>query len=193
MALEKVGVEVDQTGHIIVNRMQETNVPHIYAAGDCTNTPAYVYTAAKEGKVAMLNAFGSSGEQVDYTGLPWVIFTDPQVAGAGLDEKEAEEAGIPFETNTIPLSEVPRAQAALDTRGFIKLIRNPENDRLIGGRIITPEGGELAMQLSLAIKAEMTIKDITDSFYPYLTLSEGIKLAAITFEKDIAELSCCAS
>ncbi|MEX2336712.1 MAG: mercury(II) reductase [Fulvivirga sp.] len=193
MDIKKTGLNPLASGHIKVNERQETSVSHIYAAGDCTNTPAFVYTAAKEGKVAVLNAFKSTGEKVDYTGLPWVVFTDPQVAGAGMDEKEAEQAGIPYETSVMPLSEVPRAQAALDTRGFIKLIRNTENDKLIGGRIIAPEGGELAMQLSLAIKAGMTVEELADAFHPYLTLSEGVKLAAITFSKDVSELSCCAS
>jgi mercuric reductase len=110
-----------------------------------------------------------------------------------MDENEAENAGIPYDTSVIRLSEVPRAQAALDTRGFIKLIRNKENDRLIGARIIAPEGGELAMQVSLAIKAGMTVQELADAFHPYLTLSEGIKLAAIAFSKDVAALSCCAS
>lgn len=191
--IEKTGLALLPSGHIKVNEKQETNVPHIYAAGDCTNTPAFVYTAAKEGKVAVLNAFQSANAKVDYTGLPWVVFTDPQVAGAGMDEQAAAQAGIPYETSVVPLSEVPRAQAALDTRGFIKLIRNTENDKLIGGRIVAPEGGELAMQLSLAIKAGMTVEELADAFHPYLTLSEGIKLAAITFSKDVAELSCCAS
>ena len=193
MNIEKTGVSVLPSGHIKVNEKQETNISHVYAAGDCTNTPAFVYTAAKEGKVAVLNAFKSAGAKVDYTALPWVVFTDPQVAGAGLDEQEAEQAGIRYETSIVPLSEIPRAQAALDTRGFIKLIRNTENDKVIGGRIIAPEGGELAMQLSLAIKAGMTVEELADAFHPYLTLSEGIKLAAITFNKDVSELSCCAS
>lgn len=193
MNIEKTGVKTLPSGHIIVNNRQETNICYIYAAGDCTDTPAFVYTAAKEGKVAVMNAFKSTGEKVDYTALPWVVFTDPQVAGAGLDEKEAEQAGIPYETSVMPLSEVPRAQAARDTRGFIKLIRNKETDAIIGGRIIAPEGGELAMQISMAIKSGMTIAEMTESFYPYLTLSEGIKLAAIAFSKDVAELSCCAS
>jgi mercuric reductase len=73
------------------------------------------------------------------------------------------------------------------------LIRNSENDQLIGARIIAPEGGELVMQASLAIKAKMTVQELADAFHPYLTLSEGMKLAAITFNKDVAELSCCAS
>ncbi|WP_339790949.1 mercury(II) reductase [uncultured Imperialibacter sp.] len=193
MDIEKAGVETETSGHIRVNDRQETNVRHIFGAGDCTNTPAFVYTAAKEGKVAVNNAFKSAGDKVDYTGLPWVVFTDPQIAGAGMDEAEAEVAGIPYETSVMPLSEIPRAQAALDTRGFIKLIRNSETDKLIGGRIIAPEGGELAMQISLAIKAGMTVHDLADMFHPYLTLSEGVKLAAITFDKDVSELSCCAS
>jgi mercuric reductase len=193
MDLENAGVETESSGHVKVNDRQETNISHIYAAGDCTNTPAFVYTAAKEGKIAMLNAFKNTGDEVDYTGLPWVVFTDPQIAGAGMDEQEAEANGIPFETSVMPLSEIPRAQAALDTRGFIKLIRNSETDKLIGGRIIAPEGGELAMQISLAIKGGLTIQDLADMFHPYLTLSEGVKLAAITFNKDVSELSCCAS
>jgi len=193
MDIANAGVEIEASGHIKVNSQQETNVAHIYAAGDCTNTPAFVYTAAKEGKVAVLNAFKSANETIDYTGLPWVTFTDPQVAGAGMDEQEAEAAGIPYETSVMPLTDIPRAQAALDTRGFIKLIRNSETDKLIGGRIIAPEGGELAMQFSLAIKAGMTIQELADMFHPYLTLSEGVKLAAITFNKDVSELSCCAS
>ena len=80
-----------------------------------------------------------------------------------------------------------------DTRGFIKLIRNTETDKLIGARIIAPEGGELIQQLSMAIKFGITVKDLAESFYPYLTLGEGIKLAAITFGKDVSKLSCCAS
>jgi len=193
LATEKAGIELTDKGYIKVNASQQTNQPHIYAAGDCTNTPAYVYTAAKEGKVAIQNAFENKDEKVNYKGLPWVVFTDPQVAGAGMDERQAEEAGIPYETSLVPLSEIPKAAVALDTRGFIKLIRNPQTDQLIGARILAPEGGELAMQASQAIRYGISVKELADAFHPYLTLSEGIKLAAITFNKDVAELSCCAT
>lgn len=193
LGLDSIPIEVEKQGYIKVNGQMQTSLPHIMAAGDCTNTPAFVYTAAKEAKVAIRNAFAGENKEVDYTGLPWVVFTDPQVAGAGIDEQEAEAKGIPFEVSTIPLSEVPRSVAALDTRGFIKLIRNSETDKLLGARIVASEGGELAMQASLAIKYGITVTDLAESFHPYLTLSEGIKLAAITFNKDIAELSCCAS
>jgi mercuric reductase len=193
MNIEKSGVELTEKGHVKVSNKQETNVANIYAAGDCTDSPAFVYTAALEGKNAILNAFDSQDLRSDYTSLPWVVFTDPQVAGVGLDEKEAEEFGLKYDVTTLPLSEVPRAMAALDTRGFIKLLRNKADDRIIGARVVAPEGGELIMEAAMAVKYGIRSKDLAEMLHPYLTLSEGIKIAAITFEKDISELSCCAT
>jgi mercuric reductase len=193
IGLEEVGVELLKGGFVRVNERLETSVPGIYAIGDVNPNPPFVYTAAYEGKTAVRNAFQSAGQQTDFRSMPWVIFTDPQVAGVGLDEKEAAAQGIPFEVTTLPLKEVPRSQAALDTRGFIKLIKNPETDKLLGARVVAPEGGELIMELSMAVKYGIPVNDLADSFHPYLTLSEGIKLAAITFNKSVAKLSCCAS
>ena len=193
LGLQNIGLSLDKEGHIVVNEKLETNIPNIYAVGDVTNTPAFVYTAAHEGKVAVENAFTGAGKKVDYASLPWVVFTDPQVAGAGLDEGQAEAKGIPFEVSKLPLSEVPRSIAARDTRGFIKLIRNSETDQLVGARVVAPEGGELIQQLSMAIKYGITVTDLAQGLYPYLTLGEGIKLAAIGFGKDVSKLSCCAS
>ena len=193
LGLQNIGLSLTKSGHIQVNEMMETNLNNIYAVGDVTNTPAFVYTAAFEGKIAVENAFTGSEIKADYSSLPWVVFTDPQVAGAGLDEAQATAQNIPFEVSKIFLKDVPRSIAANDKRGFIKLIRNPETDKLIGARIVAPEGGELIQQLSMAIKYGITVKELAESFYPYLTLGEGIKLAAITFGKDVAKLSCCAS
>ena len=193
LGFENSDINLTKSGHILVNEKMETNVSNIYAAGDVTNTPPFVYTAATEGNTAVNNAFSLSKSSIDYSSLPWVVFTDPQIAGAGMDEIEAEAKGIPFEVSKLDLKHVPRALAAQDTRGFIKLIRNPETDKLIGARVIAPEGGELIQQLSMAIKFGITVKDLAESFYPYLTLGEGIKLAAITFGKDVSKLSCCAS
>lgn len=193
LGLQNIGLLLNKTGHVLVNEKMETNLSNIYAVGDATNTPAFVYTAAFEGKIAVENAFSGANNKADYSSLPWVVFTDPQVAGAGLDEAQAEVQNIPFEVSKLELSHVPRAIAANDTRGFIKLIRNTETDKLIGARIVAPEGGELIQQLSMAIKYGITVKELADSFYPYLTLGEGIKLAAITFGKDVSKLSCCAS
>ncbi|TAN13725.1 MAG: mercury(II) reductase, partial [Chitinophagaceae bacterium] len=193
LGLHNIGLQLTKNGHVQVNELMETNLPDIYAAGDVASTPAYVYTAAYEGKIAVENAFSGTENKTDYSSLPWVVFTDPQVAGVGLDESQAAAQNIPFEVSKLELREIPRSLAANDTRGFIKLIRNPETDELLGARIIAPEGGELTMELSLAIKYGIKVKELAQSFHPYLTLGEGIKLAAIAFGKDVEKLSCCAS
>jgi len=193
MGLEKVGIQLDEKGFIKVDDTLQTNVAGIYAAGDVIDEHMFVYTAAYEGKLAVENALTGERRRRDYTALPWVIFTDPQVAGVGLDEVQAREKGIDAESSVLPLSEIPRSLAARDTRGFIKLIRDRQTDKLIGARIVAAEGSELLMEIALAIKFGITVTQIKDMFHPYLTLSEGVKLAAITFSKDIGQLSCCAT
>lgn len=190
---DHIGLKLTQSGHIRVDEHMQTNIPHIYAAGDVADTPPYVYTAAYEGKIAVENAFTGTKHKTDYSAMPWVVFTDPQVAGVGIDETQAEASGIPFEVTVLPMSEVPRCIAARDTRGFIKLIRNPDTDKLLGARIVAPEGSELVMELALAIKYGITVEELSKMMHPYLTLSEAVKLAAITFRKEVGALSCCAT
>ena len=190
--LDSAGVETSRS-FVKVNDKLETTTSGIYAIGDVNTFPQFVYTAAYEGDIAISNAFQDSNRSVDYSSLPWVVFTDPQVAGVGMDEKEAEEKNIPYETTVLPLTEVPRSKAALDTRGFIKLIRNPETDLLLGARIVASEGSELTMEAALAIRHSIKVKEIVSALHPYLTLAEGVKLAAMSFTTDIKKMSCCAS
>jgi mercuric reductase len=151
------------------------------------------WTAAYEGALAVQNAFYNPKQKLDLETVPWVVFTDPQITGVGIDEKEAEAKGIPFQVTVLPLTEVPRSIVAQDMRGFIKLIRNTETDLLLGARIIAPEGSELIMETSLAIKYKIRVHDLVSTLHPYLTLSEGIKLAALSFTIDVKKMSCCAS
>jgi mercuric reductase len=125
--------------------------------------------------------------------LPWVIFSDPQVAGVGLNELEAASAGIEVEVARLDLKNVPRALAARDPRGFIKLIRRKGSDELVGARILAPEGGEQIMEAALAIRHGIGVSDLASAFHPYLTQAEGIKLCAQAFGKDVAKLSCCSA
>lgn len=193
LGLAKIGVETTAKGFIQVDEYLRTNVEDIYAIGDVTTNPPFVYTSAYEGGKAVVNAFRGNHKPVDFSVLPWVVFTDPQVAGVGIDEMEAKEKGLPHQTTVFYLKDVPRSIVALDTRGFIKLIRNTENDLLLGGRIVAAEGGELLMQLSMLMKYKIPVKEIVGMFCPYLTLSEGIKLAAMSFTVDVKKMSCCAS
>ena len=193
MNLENVGIKLEKNGAISVNEYLQTSLPTVYGAGDVLGTNMFVYTAAYEAKLAVNNMFGSLQKKSDFSVLPWVIFTDPQVAGVGLDEKQANEKGLNVDTAMLPLSYVPRSIAANDTRGFIKLIRNADTDILVGARIVAPEGSELLMEVALAIKYSIKVEELKEMFHPYLTLGEGIKLAAITFSKSVKELSCCAT
>ena len=192
MGLEDIGVEMDSKGFIKVNEKLETSISGIYGAGDVTGPPMFVYTGAYEGGLAAENAVSKSLKIRDYRIVPWVIFTDSQFCGVGFDENQASENNIDYETVVFPLDQLPRSIAAYDSRGFIKLIRDKETHQLKGARIIAPEGAELLMEVSLAIKFGITTEELSSFFHPYLTLSEGIKLAATSFEKDMNTLSCCA-
>lgn len=193
MGLQENGVELNSSGFIKVDDHLQTSVSSIYSAGDVLGENMFVYTAAYEGNLAADNMFNSVKKERDYTVLPWVVFTDPQIAGVGLDENQAAAKGIDAETSVLELKHVPRSIAAKDTRGFIKLIRDKKSDKLIGARILAPEGSELLMEVAMAIKFGITIEQIKNMFHPYLTLGEGIKLAAVTFSKSVEELSCCAT
>ncbi len=193
LGLTALGIETDRRGYLDVDADLRTNVPSIFGAGDVLGKHQFVYTAAYEGSLAAQNALDSASNEADYTALPWVVFTDPQVAGVGFDEAQAEAAGIDYEVSKLDLDQVPRSIAARDTRGFVKLLRDRSTDQVIGARILAPEGSELLMELSLAMKYGITVQNLATSFHPYLTLGEAVKLAAITFGKDIKKLSCCAA
>lgn len=192
--LEAIGVELNEDGSIRVDDRLTTNVDAIYAAGDVIGEPEFVYTAAYEGRLAVEDALADSGatRDRDYSVLPWVIFTDPQIAGVGHNETSAARAGIEVDAATIDLSQVPRSLAARDTRGFVKLLRERGTDRLIGARVLAPEGGEQIMEAAMAIRYRIPLSELSSMFHPYLTQSEAIKLCAQAFEKEVTLMSCCA-
>ena len=193
MGLGEAGIRLGDDGSVIVDDYLQSSAPGVYAAGDVIGEPSFVYTAAYEGRLAAENALNGNSRKRDYTALPWVIFTDPQVAGVGLNEKEAAQAGIDVDVARLNLDYVPRALAARDTRGFIKLIKKRGDDELLGARILAPEGGEQIMEAALAIRHGIGVSDLATAFHPYLTQAEGIKLCAQTFGKDVSKLSCCSA
>jgi mercuric reductase len=191
LALDAVGVAVNAQGAIVIDKGMRTSSPHIYAAGDCTDQPQFVYVAAAAGTRAAINMTG--GEAVlDLAAMPAVVFTDPQVATVGQSEAEAHYAGIETDSRTLSLENVPRALANFDTRGFIKLVAEAGSGRLIGVQVVAPEAGELIQTAVLAIRNRMKVQELADQLFPYLTMVEGLKLCAQTFTKDVSQLSCCA-
>ena len=192
LGLADLGIATDRRAAIIVGPDMGTTRPGVYAAGDVTDRDQFVYMAAYGAKVAVNNALGLEPMAYDNAAMPWVVFTDPQVAGVGLTEAQAREAGHEVKTSLIGLDNVPRALAARDTRGLIKLVADAETDRLLGGQIIAPEGADTIQTLAMALKSGMTAKALGETIFPYLTTVEGLKLAAQTFDKDVTKLSCCA-
>jgi len=196
LGLEEIGVKLDEQGFIKVNSRLETTTSNIYAVGDVTGGPNLVYVAAAAGGIAAANALAGEGKSLNLTILPDVIFTDPQVARVGLTEAEAKASSYDIKTSILPVEYVPRALAARDTRGLIKLVADRNSDRLLGAHVLAAEGGEIIQTAALAVKFGLqygfTLANLREMLFPYLTQVEGLKLAAQTFEKDVAQLSCCA-
>ncbi len=188
--LASIGLET-MRGAIPVDEHQQTTVPGLYAAGDCTDQPQFVYVAAAGGSWAAVNMTGGEAT-LDLSAMPAVIFTDPQVARVGLTEAEASEQGFSVDTRVLDLENVPRALVNFDTGGFIKVVAERDSGRLLGVQAVAGEAGELIQTAVMALRARMTVHDIANELFPYLTMVEGLKLCAQTFTKDVKRLSCCA-
>jgi len=191
--LEAAEVQVGKRGEIHVNQHLQTSNPDIYAAGDVIGDPMFVYVTAYAGALAAENALTDARRVYNLSAVPRVTFTDPQIASVGLTESHAREQGYNVKTSIIHARDVPRALAARDPRGLIKLVAENDTGKLLGAHVLAVEAGDVIQEATLTIRFGLTYKDIVETFHPYLTWVEGIKLAAITFEKDVHQLSCCAA
>jgi mercuric reductase len=191
--LDAVGVQTGGRGEVTTDQFQRTANPRIWAAGDVTGGPQYVYVAAAQGSAAAANALAGAGRTVDYTALPRVTFTSPAIASAGLTEAELLTRGVPCDCRVVPLETVPRAAVARDTRGVVKLVAEAGTGRVRGAHVVADGAGEVITAAVYAIRAQMTIADLASTWAPYLTMSESLRLAAQAFTRDITRLSCCAA
>lgn len=192
LGLAEAGVHQTQGGSIVVDDRMRTSRKGTYAAGDVTGRDQFVYMAAYGAKLAAKNALNSDSLVYDNSAMPEVEFTDPQVASVGLTEATAKAAGHAVATSVLSLDNVPRALAARDTRGLIKLVADAKTRKLLGAHILAPEGADSIQTAAMAIKFSMTVEQLGETIFPYLTTVEGLKLAAQTFNKDVKKLSCCA-
>jgi mercuric reductase len=189
LALDAAGVALNLQGAIIDVGMR-TSTPDIYAAGDCTDQPQFVYVAAAAGTRAAINMTGGDAALNLPRCLPWCSPIRKSPPWATARQKPTTTGSRP--TVAPDLDNVPRALANFDTRGFIKLVIEEGSGRLIGVQAVAPEAGELIQTAVLAIRNRMTVQELADQLFPYLTMVEGLKLAAQTFNKDVKQLSCCA-
>ena len=192
MGLEEIGISLSPNSGVSINEYMQTSCDNVYAVGDVIGVDMFVYMASYGGKLAALNALNGNHKKYNHAIMPTVVFTDPQVADVGLTEQKAKEQSLDIKISTITLDYVPRFIAARDTRGIIKLIADKKTDRLLGAHVLAPDAGEIIQTAAMAIKFEITVEDLADSIFPYLTGVEGLKLAAQSFNKDVNKLSCCA-
>jgi len=193
LGLEAVGVETGRAGEVVVDDGLRSTNPRIWAAGDVTGAAQFVYVAGAHGTMVVDNAFGDAGRRVDYSHLPRVTFTSPNLASVGLTDAQVADAGIECTCRVLPLAYVPRAIVNRDTRGVVKIVAEAGTGRVLGIHLAAANAGDAVLAATYALEAGMTVDQIASTWAPYLTMAEGIKLAAQSFRTDVAKLSCCAA
>lgn len=192
LGLDRLGVELDERGAIVVDDQGRSSHPDLFGAGDVVSGPMFVYVAAHQGKVAGSAAFGGE-ERTDLAAMPRVTFVAPQVASVGLTEAEARAKGHDVAVSRLPLEHVPRAIVNGQTDGLVKLVADATTDRLLGAHVVAPEAAELVHLAAQMIRAGTTVTEQAGALHAYLTWAEALKLACQTFHKDVSKLSCCAA
>ncbi|MCB5283349.1 Mercuric reductase [Arthrobacter sp. ES1] len=166
--LATVGGKTGHRGEILLQNILASSHERIWAAGEGTGHPEFVYVAAAHGSLLVENAFNNAGREVD-------------------------AAGIRCECRVLPLAFVPRALVNRDTRGFIQIVADADNGRIVGMTAVAKDAGDLAAAGVFIMEAGMTVEQVANLWSAYLTMAEGIKIAAQSFTTDVSKLSCCAS
>ncbi|RUO37802.1 dihydrolipoyl dehydrogenase [Aliidiomarina shirensis] len=187
LGADKAGINVTDKGFIEVDKQMRTNVDHIFAIGDIVGQPMLAHKAVHEGHVAA-EVISGKKHFFDPKVIPSIAYTDPEVAWAGLTEKEAKEQDIAIETAVFPWSASGRAIASGATDGFTKLIFDKESHRILGGAIVGSHAGELLGEICLAIEMGADAEDIALTVHAHPTLHESIGLAAEVMEGSITDM-----
>ncbi|HEY6881008.1 MAG TPA: dihydrolipoyl dehydrogenase [Polyangiales bacterium] len=173
LGLEQVGVQLDPRGHILTDEFLRTNVPSIYAVGDVSGPPYLAHKATKEGEIAAEIIAGHKAAR-DWRVMPAAIFTEPEIATAGLREKEAKEKGLAIKVGKFPFSVSGRAMALSETDGFIKAIIDAKTNEVLGVGIVGPEASDIISEASLAIEMCAFAEDVGLTIHPHPTLGEAM-------------------
>jgi pyruvate/2-oxoglutarate dehydrogenase complex dihydrolipoamide dehydrogenase (E3) component len=173
IGLEMTGVEVDEHGHVKVNERFQTTASDVWAVGDCAGSPYFTHIAEDDFRIVLANLMGgnrtSTGRQV-----PFCLFTDPELARVGLNEREARERGISYRLAKTPMASVFRAMTISETRGFLKLLVEEHGDRILGFTAFGPEAGELLPVVQLAMKSQQSYTAISELILTHPTMAEGV-------------------
>ncbi|KAI5466517.1 hypothetical protein BGZ63DRAFT_411786 [Mariannaea sp. PMI_226] len=178
LGLENIGMELDERGRVIIDSEYRTKLPHIRCVGDVTFGPMLAHKAEEEA-VAVVEYIKKGYGHVNYGVIPSVMYTHPEVAWVGQTEQDLKAQNIPFRVGTFPFTANSRAKTNLDTDGFVKMIADPETDRLLGVHIVGPNAGEMIAEGALALEYGASTEDIARTCHAHPTLAEAFKEAAM--------------
>ena len=176
VGLEELGIKLDK-GKIIVDANQQTNVPGVYAIGDCTAGQALAHVAAKEGINAAEHLSGHKPEPMDYNNVPGCTYCVPEIASVGYTEKAAKDAGYEIKVGKFPFMASGKASAAGATEGFVKVLYDAKYGEFLGCHMIGMNVTEMIAEAVVARKLETTAHEILNAIHPHPTMSEGLKEA----------------
>ncbi|GAA0140949.1 oxidoreductase [Lithospermum erythrorhizon] len=185
LQLEKIGVETDKGGRILVNERFATNVPGVYAIGDVIPGPMLAHKAEEDGVACVEYLAGKEGH-VDYDLVPGVVYTHPEVAYVGKTEEQVKALGVSYRVGKFPFLANSRAKAIDDAEGIVKIIAEKESDKILGVHIMAPNAGELIHEAAIALSYGASSEDIARTCHAHPTMSEAVKEAAMaTYDKPI--------
>jgi dihydrolipoyl dehydrogenase len=177
IGLEELGVKVER-GFVPTDNLGATNVPGIYAVGDCSSVPMLAHKASKEGEVVAEVIAGHKAAK-DWVAIPTAIFTDPEIATVGLSEQQAKERGIDVRVGKFPFSVLGRAMAVSETDGFVKVVANKSTHEILGFHIVGPSATDLISEGALALEMHAFLEDVALTVHPHPTLGEATMEATL--------------
>ncbi|MDA8989236.1 NAD(P)/FAD-dependent oxidoreductase [Opitutales bacterium] len=172
LGVDKVGLELRSSGHLVANEYQQTNVSHIYAAGDCTGPHEIVHVAIRQGETVAKHAFGQSVNPMTYDSLLTVVFTDPQIARVGLSQEQMTKRGCSYTSASFPFDDHGKSILMEAKRGYVAVHADKNTGRILGAECASRDAGELIHSMSVAVGVGATVHDMLKADWYHPTLSE---------------------
>ncbi|WP_158508493.1 mercury(II) reductase [Thermococcus sp. 2319x1] len=190
LGLENTDVKTDEKGFVVVDETLKAG-KNIYVVGEVIGEPMLETVAAKEGFTVATNALEEKNVKIDYRVVPKVVLTDPQLASVGLTDREAQKF-TECSCRAVEISSVPKALILGEERGLIKMVVDAKTKEILGVHILAYNAAEMIHEAAVIIRNRMTIDEVIDTLHVFPTMSEAIKLAALSFKGDISKMPCCA-
>jgi dihydrolipoamide dehydrogenase len=181
LGLDALGVALDKRGRVVTDDHYRTNVPGIYAVGDCREGPMLAHKAEDEA-VACAELIAGKAGHVNYDAIPSVVYTFPEVATVGKNEEDLKAEGVAYKVGKFPFTANARAKTIVATDGFVKILADAKTDKVLGCAIIGPEAGNLMAEVVLAMEFGASSEDIARTCHSHPTLTEAVRQAAMGVE-----------